>query len=80
MAPKFGKVVDIIIHNEVIVFSLEVYVTDFIENHYNAYCIKTTHTFCAIPLHSLNYYHPLQGKYSFDSSVMHLYIISTFIF
>ena len=80
MAPKFGKVVDIIIHNEVIVFLLEVYVTDFFENHYNAYCIKTTHTFCAIPLLSLNYYHPLQGKYSFVSSDLHLYIISTFLF
>ena len=43
MAPKFGKVVDIIIRNEVIVFSLEVYV----KNHYNAYCINPlTECFC----------------------------------
>ena len=80
MFPKFGKIVDIVICNYVIIFTLEVYVTDYIQCHYNAFSIKSTSKFFALTLNFLEHKHPLQTKQSFDSSDHCKYIISPFFY
>lgn len=83
MLPKFGKVQDII-HvqhqdSQQVLFCVEVFEGYCFSTHYNAFGVFSTSNVLVIDVHSLEDYHPLLVRKSFDISDYSLYIVMPFI-
>ena len=81
MSAKFGKVIDIILCNNVIVLYLEIYISEHFHCHYNAFIIKNSHTFMAVTLDDISHcnYCPLQVNQSFNSLDKSMYFLLTLL-
>lgn len=77
VTPEFGKIVDIILVNDTVVFSLEMYVSDCFVTHYSCFSIKCTSSFVALALDCLPFVCPLYSKHSFVKDNA-LYIVLPF--
>ena len=80
ICPKFGKITDIVVVNDTVLFSLNVHTVDFYDSHYHAFVINSTHDDIVLLLDSLLYHYPLYQKYSFQSGNSQKYIVMPFYF
>ena len=80
MSPEFGKVLDIVVVNDTVIFSLQVFSSKFFDTHFHAYVIKCTSAHVAMPLDVLPHYHPLYAKHTFVSTDKKLYITLPFYY
>ena len=80
MSPEFGKVLDIVVVNDTVIFSLQVFSSEFFDTHFHAYVIKCTSAHVAMPLDVLPHYHPLYAKHTFVSTDKKLYITLPFYY
>ena len=79
MAPKFGRIEDIVSENQIIFFLLEVHLGYSFSTHYNAFMVNSTLNKLVIDLHSLKD-HPLMVRRSFDVSDHCLYIVLSYTY
>lgn len=79
LEPSFGKIVDIIVYNGYVVFSLQAYSTDFYVSHYNAYVVSPTTKMFSLPLNSIAFTKPLYLKNSFCKGDIHQYLVLPFL-
>lgn len=80
MSPDFGKILDIAVVNETVIFSLQVYSTEFFDTHYHAYVIKGSSDRVAVHMDILPYHHPLYAKRTFVSTDETVNIILPFYY
>ena len=80
MSPEFGKVLDIAVVNDTVIFSLQVYSTNFFDTHYHSYVIKCSSVHVAMPMDILPYHHPLYAKHTFVPTAETLYITLPFYY
>ena len=80
LEPSFGRIEDIIVFNDVVIFSFQIYITDFSVSHYNAYAVKPTSDIISLPLSSLFYTRPLHLKNSFSTGDNMMYIVLPFMY
>ena len=76
MSPEFGKIQNIVYIDESkqILFLVEVYESGFFSTHYNAFSVHSTFVTQVIDVNSLEEYHPLLARRSYDISDQCLYI------
>lgn len=65
LSPEFGKIVDIVLVNGTVLFSVQLYVSDFLDTHYNSFVIKSTSSHRGILLDFLPHNRPLYAKRTF---------------
>ena len=75
MYPEFGKLVDIVLINSVVIFSLQIYVSEYFNTHYHAFSVKSTSKYVALSLDAVPFYHPLYIKQTFSHSDKNLYVV-----
>lgn len=81
IAPKFGKIEDIIVsENQAIFFLVEEHLGYSFSTHYNAFMVNSTLNKLVIDVHSLKDHHPLMVRRSFDVSDHCLYIVLPYIY
>ena len=76
--PEFDKIVDILLLNNIVIFSLILYVSEVFVSHFNSFLIKPTCTNLALPLDVISYSRPLYSKRSFVASVRQFCIVIPF--
>ena len=77
MSPKFGKIQDIAVVNDL---SLMVFESEGFFSHYNNCQIKPTSSMISLPLDDLSFVQPVYSKKIFLSSDKNLYIVLPFSF
>lgn len=74
MSPEFGKVLDIAVVNDTVIFSFQVFSSEFFDTHFHSYAIKSTSAHVAMPMDVLPHHRPLYAKHTFVSTDKQLYI------
>ena len=76
MRPKFGKIQDIICvcESQQILFFAEVFEGYLFSTHYNAFVVRSTSNTLVLDVSSIQDYHSLLVRKSFDVSDHNLYI------
>ena len=80
MEPTFGRIVDIVVFNGHVIFSLEMHKCLFFDNHLHCFAIESTEDLFCLPLEKLQYNQPFHCKHSFASSNKNKYIILPFMY
>ena len=80
MSPKFGKIQDIAVVNDLPFLSLMVFESEGFFSHYNSYQIKPTSSMISLPLDDLSFVQPVYSKKIFLSSDKNVYIVLPFSF
>lgn len=76
MTPLFGKILDIVVIPQTgnVFFNVEVYNTDYFSCHHNAFVVKSSCTTSFVDIKSLQDYHALMLRKSFDTDDNNMYI------
>ena len=80
LSPEFGKIVDILVINDTVIFSLNLCMSECFVSHYNCFLIQSTSSNVALPLDKIFYSRPLYAKHSFVASDKHLYLALPFFY
>ena len=75
MSPTFGKLVDIILINDAVVLSLQVFMSQFFDSHYHSFVLESTPRYLALSLDTILFHRPLYTKENFLPEDRNLYIV-----
>ena len=78
--PLFGKVIDIVTYDSVVIICFENYHSTVFYSHYNSFVIVGQGTFSALDVSKLFDHRPLYSRYSFSPSDKSLYISLPYIY